>query len=167
MAGQPGPASALCSSSAYVGHGAGAAAPLKNDTQVILKGHGKWQDLQAGPTGNKLCLWSRELASSLTPQTFVGAVRICKVTGTRQPELQGRGFVVPGKNPFQMEGELLGSAIEILHQCFNFLLKCCVLLKKMLFVSPSFRSEVIYGNRALSLLDISGKRGCSFQWKAG
>lgn len=27
-------------------------------------------------------------------QAFVVAVRICKVTGTRQPEPQGRGFVV-------------------------------------------------------------------------
>lgn len=53
------PASALYSSSRYVGHRAGAAAPLENDTEVILKGRGKWQDLQAGPwwpTGNKLCL---------------------------------------------------------------------------------------------------------------
>lgn len=49
MAGQPGPASALCSSSGNVGHGAGGAAPLKNETEGILKGRGKWQDLQAEP----------------------------------------------------------------------------------------------------------------------
>lgn len=81
-------------------------------------------------------------------RAFVGAVRICKVTGTRQPELQGRGFVVPGKSPLQMEGGLLGSGVEMPHQCFDFLQKCCVLWKKMLFVFPSFRSEAIYGNRA-------------------
>lgn len=64
MAGQPGPASAFYSSSRYVGHGAGGAAPLKNDTEVILKGAEKWQELQVGPW---LPTGSRAPALSSTP----------------------------------------------------------------------------------------------------
>ena len=61
-------------------------------------------------------------------QAFVVDVRICKVTGTRELELEG-GFlvVVFGESPFQLEDGLLGSVIKMLTDVLNFLQRCQVL----------------------------------------
>lgn len=53
----------------------------------------------------KLLLW---------PSLVVG-VRILKVTGTGEPELEGGCFVAGlGESPFQLEDGLLGSVIKML-----------------------------------------------------
>lgn len=74
-------------------------------------------------------------------QAFVVAVRICKVTETRQPELQGRGFVVFGKSPFQMEEGLLGSVIEMLTN-----------------VLTSFKSTMFFGSKCCLFFPVSDQK---------
>lgn len=98
-------------------------------------------------------------------QAFVTGVRICKVTGTREPELKGGSFLVVFDET-RLEDGLLGSVIKMLTNILNFLQRCQLLRKKMTEFFPNFRSETIYRNRAASTFNVSiflEKRGSSFQ----
>lgn len=55
------------------------------------------------------------LENSSCGQAFVVGVRIHKVTGTGEPELEGGCFFAGfGESPFQLEDGLLGSVIKML-----------------------------------------------------